>query len=436
VLAVLVVAGSGVVVAQQRLLTGNLDEALGQAAASIEVGFIAGQVPTILGGFGDDDAVAQVVTDRGKVVAATANIAGRAPIAEAPEPSRAEAVRTVDGLPNDASEFRILSRRMVGPGGAVAVVHVAASLGDIKATTGILVAALTVAIPAVLAVLAVLIWLLVGRTLRPVEEIRAEVAEISGSDLRRRVPDPGTEDEIARLARTMNAMLDRVENAAKRQRHFVADASHELRTPLARIRTELEVDLAHPSRADPLATHRSVLEEATGLQGLVDDLLHLARSDAGETSRRHDGVDLDDIVLARAAVMRADGRVAVDVQGVTAAQVRGDASQLARAVGNLADNAARHARASVAFTVAEQGDVAVVTVSDDGPGIPPDQHERVFERFTRLDEARQGTTGGAGLGLAIARDIVARHAGSLTVDAGYAAGARFVMRLPLETPGP
>lgn len=431
VLVVLVAAGAAVVGVQQRVLTENLDEALEQGAKSIEAGVVAGQVPRVLGGFGDDDALAQVVTDRGAVVAASGNVAGRPPIAGMPGPSRDALVRTVAGLPTDDSEFRIVSRRVEGPGGLVAV-HVAASLDDVEDSTQTLVASLLIAVPVVLAVLAALIWLLVGRTLRPVEAIRAEVAEISGSDLHRRVPDPGTEDEIAGLARTMNAMLDRVEGAAERQRRFVADASHELRTPLARIRTELEVDVAHPDGADLLATHRSVLEEATGLQSLVEDLLHLARSDGSGMSGRLDKVDLDDIVLARAAVLRADGRVSVDVKGVTAAQVVGDAGQLARAVGNLADNAVRHASSRVTFTVAEDDDgVAVVTVSDDGPGIPADQHGRVFERFTSLDDARQGTTGGAGLGLAIARDIVARHGGALAIDSDYGAGARFVVKLPL-----
>ena len=129
------------------------------------------------------------------------------------------------------------------------------------------------------AVLALLTWVLVGRTLRPVERIRAEVAGIGGTDLDRRVPVPAGDDEVSRLATTMNDMLARVERAQARQRRFVADASHELRSPMTRMRTELEVDLAHPDTADPEATHRSVLEEVVGLQQLVDDLLVLARSD-------------------------------------------------------------------------------------------------------------------------------------------------------------
>ncbi len=153
------------------------------------------------------------------------------------------------------------------------MLHVAGTLDDIEESTEALVTSLTIAVPLVAAVLDALVWWLVGPTLRPVEAIRAEVAAIGGSALDRRVPQPGCDDEIARLARTMNAMLDRVESAARRQQRFVADASHELRSPLTRIRSELEVDLAHLDEADPATTHRSVLDEALGLQRLVEDLL-------------------------------------------------------------------------------------------------------------------------------------------------------------------
>jgi signal transduction histidine kinase len=195
----------------------------------------------------------------------------------------------------------------------------------------------------------------------------------------------------------------------------------------------LEVDLAHPDQADTEATQRSVLEEAVGLQRLVDDLLHLARSDAVQTRvTRHEPVDLDDLLVRLARRLRNDGRVGVDIGGVTAAQVHGDPDQLARAVANLVDNAARHARTQVRFTLAENDGVAVLSVSDDGPGIPAEQQERIFERFTRLDEARNSATGGAGLGLAIARDIIEQHHGRVRVDPDHHPGARFVVTLPLN----
>jgi signal transduction histidine kinase len=277
----------------------------------------------------------------------------------------------------------------------------------------------------------VLTWVLVGRTLRPVERIRAEVAEIGGSDLHRRVPVPAADDEVGRLATTMNDMLARVEEGQQRQRRFVADASHELRGPLTRMRTELEVDLEHPATADAEATHRSVLEEVVGLQQLVDDLLMLARSDGGVTDVADAG-SIDLAELAGAVVSRANGRsgVVVELAGVAAAPAVGRPGELQRAIGNLLDNAVRHAASTVRVMVSRNLDTVSVAVEDDGEGIPAADRDRVFERFARVDAARTAGDGGAGLGLSIAREIVVRHGGTLIVDATYENGARFVITLP------
>jgi signal transduction histidine kinase len=309
------------------------------------------------------------------------------------------------------------------------LLYVSAPTDDIAESIDTLTASLTLAVPFVVVVLATLIWILVGRTLRPVEDIRAEVSTINASDLSRRVPEPATNDEIARLAHTMNAMLERVEGAVDRQRRFVADASHELRTPLTRMRSELEVDLAHPGDADAVATHRSVLEEATALEHLIDDLLLLARSDAAAAPMGLDQlIDLDDLVHRCADSLDGD-RLSVDATDLRPVQVRGNRSQLARAVGNVVDNAARYAESVITLRLSEADGEALLTIVDDGPGIPPSDAERVFERFTRLDDSRTATTGGAGLGLAIARDIVTRHGGSISIDPGD--GARVTIRLPL-----
>lgn len=428
VLTMLVVVAIGLVAAQARLLTGNLDEAVREGARAIEAAVGTGEEPSALGGFGDDDTMAQIVTDEGRVVAATPNVRGAPPIADG-APSTGDALRTVDGLGDEGDRFRLLSRRVDTPSGTVDI-HVAATLDDIDESTTALATSLTVAIPAVVALVAGLVWWLVGRTLQPVEDIRTQVAGIGGSDLHRRVPVRDGDDEIARLARTMNAMLDRIEQVADRQQRFVADASHELRAPLTRIRSALEVDLAHPGDADLLATHRSALDETVGLAHLVDDLLHLARSDAGVTTLRRDPVDLDDIVLRHARRLRTEAGLTVDMTEVGAVQVAGEAGQLGRAIGNLADNAARHAATRVSFALREDGATARLTVTDDGPGVPPHQRERVFKRFTRLDDSRHSRTGGAGLGLAIARDIAHHHGGSLTIEPRGRSGARFILTIP------
>ncbi|MGH9274646.1 MAG: sensor histidine kinase, partial [Acidimicrobiales bacterium] len=306
-------------------------------------------------------------------------------------------------------------------------IHVAATTDDISESVTTLRSSLLVAVPIVVLLLAALTWWLVGRTLRPVEAIRSEVEAIGGGELHRRVPVPPADDEIGRLARTMNAMLDRVDHAAQRQQRFVADASHELRSPLTRMRAEVEVYLAHPATADLEATHRSVLEETAGLQALVDDLLLLARSDGSAPPVRRDEVALDDIVRRQAA--RHDtGAVAIELDGVTAVRTLGDHAALDRAVGNLLDNAVRHATTRVTIELATGPAGVHLAITDDGPGIPPADQSRVFDRFAQLDEARHD--GGTGLGLAIVEDIVRRHGGSVVLDPAHEGGARFVVRLP------
>jgi signal transduction histidine kinase len=427
VLAVLVATSIGLVAAERRSLSDDVRETITQRADELAGMVATSQLPAAL--VDNEDTRAQVVTLDGTVLSATSSLLHATPIGAPPPPGRPEALRTVQQLPAGDGAFRVLSRRVEGPHGPV-VVHVARALDDVARSSRVLAAGLAVSVPAVTAVLAVLVWGLVGRTLRPVEALRSEVASITGDDLARRVPQPGGDDEIARLARTMNAMLDRVEQATARQRRFVADASHELRSPLTRIRSELEVDLAHPGTADPIAGLRSALAEIGRLQRLVEDLLQLARSDAGATGVRRRLVDLDDIVLRESGRLRAQGRLRVDCSGVSAAQIPGDADQLARAVRNLTDNAARYAAGVVWLTLAEHDHTAVLTVADDGPGIPAEQRGRVFERFTRLDQARSTATGGAGLGLAIVLDIVRRHHGTIVIDPQHQPGARFIVTLP------
>ncbi len=334
-----------------------------------------------------------------------------------------------DEIDLDGDRWLLVTARAGAAGGAV--VHLGGSLEDVDESVAELRASLLWIVPVATLVLGALVWIVVGRTLRPVERIRTEVASIGGGELDRRVPVPPGGDEIARLAETMNAMLDRLERSAQRQQRFVADAAHELRTPLTRMRAELEVDAHDPGGADHAATRRSQLEEVRRLQALVDDLLLLARSDAGEEAPRSQLVDLDDIVLDEArAAQSAAGGPRVDATGVSAAQVTGDPGQLRRVVRNLVDNACRHAAATVAIELGERDGTAVLTVSDDGSGIPAERAGEVFERFTRLDDARVQEAGGAGLGLAIVKEIVQRHGGTVVVERGAAGGARFTVALP------
>lgn len=283
-------------------------------------------------------------------------------------------------------------------------------------------------VPVAVVVLAVVVWVVVGRTLGPVERIRAEVDTIGLQQLHRRVPQPPGRDEISRLATTMNAMLDRLQASSDAQARFVADASHELRTPLARMRTELEVDELQPATADPAATRRSQLEEIERLQQLVADLLVLARADGG--APRHTAVvDLDDVVLDEAARRSSTAGRRIVTDDVAASRVDGVEPELRRVVANLLDNAVRHAVSTVTVSL-HGGDGVTLHVDDDGAGVPPGQRDEVFERFVRLDAARTAESGGSGLGLAIVRDLVTRHGGSVTVTDAPSGGARFTVHLP------
>jgi signal transduction histidine kinase len=278
-------------------------------------------------------------------------------------------------------------------------------------------------------------WLLAGRALRPVRLMTAQVDEITAVGPGAHVPEPPTRDEIARLARTMNAMLDRVASADAARRRFVSDASHELRSPLTVIRSEAELAAADPTSTDSAALAEAVLAEARRLERVVDDLLALARLDEGRATSDVTVVDLDDVVLEEAARRR---RVPVDVRGVSAGRVRASAGGMRRVVQHLLDNAATHAATRATVALRREGDAVVLEVADDGPGIDPTHRERVFERFTRLDDARARDTGGAGLGLSVVAALVEEAGGKVTVAAngpeGHAgatgAGALFRVRLP------
>ena len=266
-----------------------------------------------------------------------------------------------------------------------------------------------------------------GRALAPVEGIRREAEAIEASELDRRVPEPDGDDEIARLARTVNRMLERLEAAQRRQRRFVSDASHELRSPVAVLRQHAEVAQLHPDVTSLEQLSEVVLAESEGLAALVDDLIVLARTDERGLVEAPAPVDLDDLVLE--AARRIETSVVVDRAAVSAAQVAGSRPLLQRAVRNLLDNAAEHGAGRVSLTLTEDGDAAELTVDDDGPGIPAEERERVFERFVRLDEARD-RAGGTGLGLAIVAAVIEAHRGSVHIETGPAGGTRVVVRIP------
>ncbi|MFC5752942.1 sensor histidine kinase [Actinomadura rugatobispora] len=270
-------------------------------------------------------------------------------------------------------------------------------------------------------------WKITDRVLRPVQAISGALGRINVNHLTDRVPDPGTRNEVAQLARTVNATLGRLEHAVQRQRQFTADASHELRTPLAGLRVQLEEARLHPEDTDLAPLLDRTLSDLDRIQSIIADMLLLARVEAG-TAQTAEPLDLTE--LARRHLSGRPGEP-VESSLEPAVMINASPELVDRVLGNLLDNAHRHAHHQVRLKVSHDSGSAELRVCDDGDGIPSADRDRVFQRFARLDSARSRHHGGTGLGLAIARDIAHAHQGTLTVEDSPLGGACLVLRLPL-----
>ncbi|MCU1456548.1 MAG: sensory histidine kinase [Actinomycetia bacterium] len=432
VVTVALVIGALVLLAVQRntLLT-SLERSADTRAADVAGLAKRSALPETLTAANEDTAFTQVVGASGKVLAASENLRGAGRVVTTAPGSDAPILITRE-IPRLGRTFRISARTVTTPTGKVTV-YAGDSVGAVDETTDRLAIVLAFGLPLLAGLVGLTTWKVAGRALRPVEAIRSEVSEIGEGELHRRVPEPGTDDEVGRLARTMNAMLARLSQASDRQQAFVSDASHELQSPLTSLRARLEVNLASRDEPDWRSGEREALLEVTEMQRLVDDLLTLARLDAQPHPPAHIPVDLDDLVLAESQRIRSRGRVVVDTNRVSAGQTTGDPDQLRRALRNVLGNAERHAAGAVTASVQELADRVEVRISDDGAGIPEEDRERIFERFARIDDARTRDGTGTGLGLAITRAIVMAHGGRITVENGVA-GACFVIDLPSAEP--
>ena len=284
-----------------------------------------------------------------------------------------------------------------------------------------------------LAIAAAVAWRSVGQALRPVERLRSEVDAIAGTGTGERVTAEDNGDELEALAATMNDLLDRVDAQAIAQRRFVADASHELKSPVANIQATIETVAPPVGTPEWDSLQTTLLGETDRLRSLIDDLLFLARTDEAGITPKRDRVALDDVVfdeLERCA--RSHPGIRFDAGGVQPVVADGDRMQLVRVVRNLVENAARHAEGTVRVAAAETDGGVVITIDDDGPGIPAEERERVFERFVRLDESRTRGVGGSGLGLPIVAAIVEAHGGSVGLSESTPHGLRVEVSLPLD----
>ncbi|HET6500145.1 MAG TPA: HAMP domain-containing sensor histidine kinase [Amycolatopsis sp.] len=400
---------------------------------------------------GDTAAVIQVLGSTGRPIASDPVIADRLAITDARPTPGEETVETITLSVNDTGQsFRLVSIGVSGPGGPYVVVS-ARSLDPIYEASIRLTLLLALASLPLLVIAAFAVHRAVGSALRPVERMRRTVAEIPARDVTLRVALPSAEDEVHRLATTLNGMLDRLASAQEAQRRFVSDASHELRSPLSTITTALEVSAHHPETMSREELVDTVSGEVARLRELVDDLLMLARTDDTTDSPSWKEVDLDDLARSEGERIRTTD-LEIEIRALPA-KVRGNPEQLRRAVRNLVDNARDHARHRIRLTTRTVDSAAVLEVSDDGPGVPEADRLRIFERFVRLDDSRERRVGGAvGLGLAIVAGIALRHGGRARCvesqevelqegvfatdrdDSGYP-GAHFQLELPIANGG-
>jgi signal transduction histidine kinase len=361
--------------------------------------------------------VVQLVDASGAVVSASVSADRLTPLLRPPELAKALAGQRIPipgaraGLAGTMRAIAVKAGSQAAASGPRSVI-VAVPVNDIQQAQRILRISLLLAYPPLVAIMAWIAWGVIGSTLRPVETLRSGAARISGSDQDERLPVSESADEIRSLALTLNDMLDRLAAARGRQRAFVADAAHELRSPLTSMRTQLEV-AQHLGEGGELAA--DLLVDVVRLSRLVEDLLLLAR--AGSDTRHAPVLESVDIrqLLVAAAERYSGARVPVSVAPGPAVYARVNPDELDRVLANLIDNAVRHTRSGVALAVQSEGGGAVLTVTDDGPGIPADERERVFERFARLDDARDRDAGGTGLGLAIVRELLRRSDGSISL---------------------
>ncbi|MEV0347752.1 ATP-binding protein [Nonomuraea sp. NPDC050680] len=417
----LAISASVLLTVLNRALIGTVDDSTQQQAQTVRVQADAGTLTSPIATH--DGTIVQVIDAAGRITDVTYGADRLVPLLDARE--RAEVLRDGQATFLDGRPFAISGplRVVVISADHGRTVVAARPIGEIQTSLGTAGRVLLVGTPMLIVALAVASWVVIGRTLRPIAALRRGAAEITHTARSRRLPVPESRDEVHSLATTLNDMLARLEEAEQRQRALVSDAAHELRSPLASIRLQLEVALGHPEGQDWPETAEGVMEDAMRLSRLAEDLLALARLDErGGVPARREPVDLDEVV--RQTVDRyGEARLTVCDPVV----VRGDALDLSRVLTNLMDNAVRHTSSKVEVALTADG---VLTVTDDGPGIPEQDRERVFNRFTRLDSGRSRDEGGAGLGLAIVRETVRAHGGGVHLE-DAAPGLRAVVRLPV-----
>ncbi|MDM7832540.1 sensor histidine kinase [Cellulomonas edaphi] len=411
----LVVGAFALTTVLSRSRTAALDDVVTQRASTVAALADDDRMPPTLP-VEQPGEVVQVLDAEGRVLAssptASRTLAVLPPSAVAD--LRERAPWTGSTLDSAYDEQARVAVRAATVGGEPVTVVATVPLGEVQGLLRALTVALVVVVPLLTALLAVAVWFAIGRALAPVEQLRRAAAQVAVSGGPGSLPVPPADDELGALARTLNEMLDRLETASARQRSFVADAAHELRSPIASLRAAVDVAREHPGSYAPGELAADLDGDLTRMQGLVDDLLLLARVGAAP----HAATTVD---LAALAVEIAAGRAPVSGAGEASA----DPEAVGRVLRNLLENALRHATGRVQVTVAP----GRVDVDDDGAGIAPADRDRVFERFVRLDDARERDAGGSGLGLAIARELARDQGGDVLLSDSPLGGLRATLSL-------
>jgi two-component system, OmpR family, sensor kinase len=381
-----------------------------------------------------EENVAQVLALDGTVVDSTPGVGDHRLLSNAQLARAARGTILVDRPPVPGSDdpLRLLATPVQGRAGPVVAIVGASVESRMEALEGLL-AQLLLGGPIALLLASLLGYNLAAATLRPVESMRREAEAVSAAEPGRRLPLPPADDEIARLGRTLNTMLGRLESALARERQFVSDASHELRTPLAALRTELEIALRRKrTPAQMEAAMQSAAQETVRLCRLAEDLLVLARADDGRLPVRKErlpAVELLGAVRKRYDNQAVDAGRSLRIQADDHLELNVDRLRAEQALGNLVENALLHGRGHILLLACRRDGRVELHVRDEGSGFPPDFIDRAFDRFTRSDPARQGP--GEGLGLAIV-DLIARAHGGSAHAANYQGGADAWLELPSD----
>ena len=334
----------------------------------------------------------------------------------------------------------LLAAHMVqAPGGTTYLVESGAPMDQVQADMRKWLAFLAAMLPAVALIALSGGYVLVKRSLTPVDRIAATAERITSRNLSERLPVPQTGDELERLSVALNRMIERLDDAFRYSRRFVADASHELRTPLTVLRGELESLVQEPQSAPEWHERLGdTLEEVERLTGIVEGLFAISRLDAGEAASEWVRFDLGELATGTAdqmALLAEDKQIRVTCTAAKGVWVEGDRARMKQVIVNLLDNAIKYTPegGTVTLTVTGQDNKARLEVADNGIGIPAEALPRVFERFFRVDKARSRDQGGAGLGLSIVKSICTAHRGRVEVSSAPGQGSRFQVELPLIT---